>query len=231
MNKNFGILSIALIFILACSFIASPPPSSTAPPIPPSQTSQIPTVIPPTSMVMPLTQPASLGTIALDFVALLCDAQWMNGAQHLTACPDVNADHSGGYAVVIDPTSQGLPANTPVILTYAGTYSAALFLRYQTFKVHAGDRFRSTLRCSGPLNPQCNVQFALEYYDAQGKYHSPFMQWDYNPSMPDIHLDADLSSLVGQSVDFVLALRPENGSSAQDDGALWIAPHIYRPNP
>jgi hypothetical protein len=57
------------------------------------------------------------------------------------------------------------------------------------------------------------------------------MQWDYNPSMPDIHLDEDLSSLVGQSVDFVLALRPENGSSAQDDGALWIAPVIYRSNP
>ena len=155
----------------------------------------------------------------------------MNGAQHLTACPPANADRSGGYAVVIDPATEGLPANTPVILTYAGTYSAAIFLRYRTFKVHAGDHFRTTLRCSGPLNPQCDVQFALEYYDAQGKYHGPFMQWDYNPSMPDIHVDADLSSLVGQSVDFVLALRPENGSSAQDDGALWIAPHIYRPNP
>ncbi len=230
MYKKIGILPIILSFILACSFLTTPPSASTVLPVPPSQTPQMATAIPPTGTLAP-TQPAVLGTIALDFVALLCDAQWMNGAQHLTACPPANADHSGGYAVVIDPTSQGLPANTPVILTYAGTYSAALFLRYPTFKVHAGDRFRSALRCSGPLNPQCNVQFALEYYDAQGKYHSPFMQWDYNPSMPDIQVDADLSSLVGQSVDFVLALRPENGSSAQDDGALWIAPHIYRPKP
>ena len=229
MNKKNGILSAFIIFILGCSFLASPTP--TASPIPPSQTAQSPTAVVPTSTVMRPTQPASLGTIALDFVALLCDAQWMNGAQHLTACPPANADHSGGYAVVIDPATEGLPANTPVILTYAGTYSAALFLRYPTFKVHVGDHFRTTLRCSGPLNPQCNVQFALEYYDVQGKYHSPFMLWDYNPSMPDIHLDEDLSSLVGQNVDFVLALRPENGSSAQDDGALWIAPVIYRPNP
>ena len=228
MKKNFGILSIFLMFILACSFLASPPPSPTVLPIPSSQTPQIPTAIPPTSTVAP-TQPASLGTIALDFVALLCDAQWMNGAQHLTACPNANADHSGGYAVVIDPASEGLPANTPVLLTFAGTYSDALFLRYPTFKVHAGDHFRTTLRCQ--TNAQCDVQFALEYYDAQGKYHSPFLQWDYKASDPVINADADLSSLVGQSVDFVLALRPENGTSSQDDGALWIAPHIYRPNP
>jgi hypothetical protein len=229
--KKLAVLSLILIFVLGCGFINSPATSAPAPTAvsivtqPPATATEIsPTLVPPTP-------PAALGTIALDFVALLCDAQWMNGAQHLTACPPANADLSGGYAKVIDPASEGLPANTPVILTYAGTYSAALFLRYPTFKVHAGDRFRSTLRCSGPLNPQCNVQFALEYYDAQGKYHSPFMQWDYNPSMPDINADANLSSLVGQSVDFVLALRPENGSSAQDDGALWIAPHIYRPNP
>ena len=171
-----------------------------------------------------------LGTIALDFVALLCDAKWMNGAQHLTACPPANADRSGGYAMVIDPATEGIPANTPVLLTFAGTNSAAIFLRYPTFKVHAGDRFRTTLRCSGPANSQCNVQFALEYYDAQGKYHSPFMQWNYNPSMPDIHVDADLSSLTGQSVDFVLALRPNN-DTPQQDRSLWIAPLIYRANP
>lgn len=229
MNKTIGLLSFFLIFILACSFAATPP-TPTAIPIPLTQTPQIPTPILPTSTIMP-TPPASLGTIALDFVALLCDAQWMNGAQHLTACPPANADHSGGYAAVIDPTTEGLPANTPVILAFPGTYSAAIFLRYPTITVHAGDHFRATLRCSGPLNPNCDVQFALEYYDAQGKYHSPFMQWNYNPSMPDVQVDADLSSLAGQSVDLVLSLRPENGSSAQDDGALWIAPHIYRPNP
>lgn len=230
MNKKLGLLSIALIFILACSFVASTPPSPIVSPMPVFQSPQIPTAIPPTSTVAPPTQP-SLGTIALDFVALLCDAKWMNGAQHLRACPPANTDRSGGYAAVIDPTTEGLPAGTPVILAFPGTYSAALFLRYPTFKVHVGDYFRASLRCSGPLNPNCDVQFALEYYDAKGKYHSPFMQWNYNPSLPDIQVDADLSSLAGQSVDFVLALRPENGSSAQDDGALWIAPHIYRPNP
>ena len=234
MNKKLGLLSISLIFILSCGFAASTStaPAPTASPVPVFQSPQIPTSIPPTPTLAPSpTQSASLGTIALDFVSLLCDAKWMNGGQHLTACPNANADHSGGYAVAIDPGSEGLAANTPVLLTIpAWNGYAALFLRYPSFKVHAGDRFRTTLRCSGPANSQCNVQFALEYYDAQGKYHSPFMQWNYNPSMPDIHVDADLSSLTGQSVDFVLALRPNN-DTPQQDRSLWIAPLIYRANP
>ena len=229
MKKHIGILLIILLFSLSCGVMATPL-APTATPIPPSPT-LVPTAVPPTATLVPPTPSTPLGTIALDFVALLCDAQWMNGAQHLTACPPANADRSGGYAAAIDPTTEGLPANTPVILAFPGTYSAAIFLRYPTFKVHAGDRFRATLRCSGPANSLCDVQFALEYYDAKGKYHSPFMQWNYNPSMPDIHLDEDLSSLAGQSVDFVLALRPENNTSAPQDGALWIAPVIYRQNP
>ena len=229
MNKKFGILSIFLLFILACSFAATPL-APTALPLPPSQTPQPPTAVPPTVTVASPTQPP-LGTIALDFVALLCDAKWMNGARHLTSCPDPNTDHSGGYAAVIDPTTEGLSAGTPVILTIpAWSGGAALFLRYPTLNVHAGDHFRATLRCSGPLNPQCAVQFALEYFDQQGKYHSPFLQWNYDPSMPDIQVDADLTALTGQNVDFVLTLRPNN-ETPQQDVAVWIAPVIYRPNP
>ncbi len=127
--KKLAVLSLILIFVLGCGFLNSPATSAPAPTAvsivtqPPATATEIsPTLVPPTP-------PAALGTIALDFVALLCDAQWMNGAQHLTACPPANADLSGGYAKVIDPASEGLPANTPVILTYAGTYSAALFLK------------------------------------------------------------------------------------------------------
>ncbi|HEY9152164.1 MAG TPA: hypothetical protein VIN60_04705 [Anaerolineales bacterium] len=226
MNKRIGILSIFLIFILGCSFLASPPP--TASPVPPSQTPQSPTAIPPTSTIAP-TQPASLGTIALDFVALLCDAKWMNGAQHLTACPTANADHSGGYAQSLDPASEDLPANAPTLLTIpAWSGGAALFLRYPPFTVHTADRFRATLRCQ--VNAPCDVEYALEYYDANGKYHSPFLSWTYQAGTSAINVDADLSGLAGQTVDFVLALRPNN-DTPQQDYSLWIAPVIYHPNP
>jgi len=227
-TKKFGILSVFLIFILGCSFLASP--TATPSLVPPSQTPQSPTAVPPTSTVMPPTQPASLGTIALDFVALMCDAQWMNGYEHLTACPPSNADLSGGYAKLIDPTSEGLPANTPVMLTVVGTTSNAVFFRYPTFNVHAGDRFRATLRCQS-ASTTCDIDFRLEYYDANGKYHSPFADWHYTAGQSPINEDYDLSSLAGQKVDFVLGIQSNGSGSPQDNGALWIAPVIYRPNP
>jgi hypothetical protein len=231
MNKKPGILSIFLLFILACSFAATPP-APTESPIPPSPTPQVATTVPPAATILPptSTQPASLGTIALDFVALLCDAQWMNGAEHLAACPPAGADHSGGYAILVDPTTEGLPAGTPVFLTIVGIRSNAFFLRYPTFKVHTADRFRATLRCQN-ASPNCDVDFRLEYYDARGVYSKTFQQWRYIAGQPPIHVDFDLSSLAGQSVDFVLAIQPEDGGLAQNNGALWIAPVIYRPNP
>ena len=165
----------------------------------------------------------------MDFTALLCDAQWMNGARHLTSCPPSGSDLSGGYATLADPAAEGLSAGTPAILTFAGTNSAAIFLRYPSLTTHEGDHFRTTLRCQNGV--PCDVQFALEYYDAQGKYHSPFLSWDYKAGDPAIEVDADLSPLAGQSVDFILALRPQNTASPQQNAGLWIAPYIFRPNP
>ncbi len=168
---------------------------------------------------------ASLGTVALDFVALLCNAEWMNGTHKLTPCPHPNADLSGGYAATLDPSLEGLPATVPILLMVPT--ANAFFLRYPSFMVGANDRFRAALRCPTPM--PCDVQFALEYYDANGKYHE-FMAWDYKAGEDPISVDADLSSLTGQSVDFVLTLRLFHTiENTQQDNGIWIAPHIYRP--
>ncbi|MBI3738341.1 MAG: hypothetical protein HY258_04780, partial [Chloroflexi bacterium] len=167
MKKKIVAIAFVLIFISACSFSSSPVPPTSAPTV-------AATLPPPTATLASPTQPASLGTIALDFVALLCDAQWLNGGQHLKSCPAPNADHSGGFAEAVNPLSEGLPANTPTLLTIpAWNGFSSLFLRYPSFQVHAGDRFRATLRCQ--VNAPCDMEYALEYYDAQGKYHSPFL--------------------------------------------------------
>jgi len=172
---------------------------------------------------------AALGTIALDFTALLCNAGWSNGGQHLTACTPVNADHSGGFAEAADPLQEGLPAGTPVLLTIpAWNGYSSLFLRYPSFSVRAGDRFLATLRCRETL--PCDVQFALEYFDASGNYHSPFMSWNYKTGDAPIEVDADLSGLAGQAVDFVLTLRLFHTlDTPQRDNGLWIWPQIFRP--
>lgn len=202
--------------------VSTPTTTATAMPI------ETATVVPPTATPLPTpTPPASLGTVALDFVALLCDAQWMNGGQHLVPCPDVNEDHSGGYAVPYDPALEGLPETTPVLLTIPATNGyAALFLHYPPITIHAGDRFRATLRCQSKA--PCDVDYALEYFNEKNKYSGPFLSWKYKYGEPEIVVDEDLSALAGQTVELVLTLRP-NSDTPQLDQSLWIAPYIYRP--
>jgi hypothetical protein len=166
-------------------------------------------------------------TIVLDFAAQLCNSKWMNGGQKFASCPDTNSDHSAGYAILLDPASEGLPDGTPVLLTIPALNGySALFMRYPALTIRAGDHFRATLRCQTNAT-NCDVNFGLDYYDANGKYHSPLAMWDYKAGQPPIHVDYDLSALAGQNVDIVLALRPNNESPEQDL-ALWIAPEIYR---
>jgi len=221
-----------LIFILyGCSTVTSIQPTeiSTATLASPTETA---IYIQPTATLAPsqtATPSVQLGTVALDFTALLCDAKWMNGGQHLAACPAENADHSGGYAVRIDPSSENLPAGTPVLLTIPATNGyAALFLEYPAFSVHEGDRFRATLRCE--KQAPCDVEYALEYFDTNGKYGGPFLSWQVQGGNPDVNVDEDLSSLAGKTVQFVLTLRPQNDDPTVDQ-SLWISPYIYRPTP
>ncbi len=228
MKKIHGFIFILAAISLACNFSAGSVPSETPSTIPATQAPPVATetLIPATQTLAP-TPSASLGTIALDFVALLCNSEWMNSGQHLQVCPVVNGDQSGGYAVAIDPISENLPANTPVLLTRPATNGyAALFLRYPSFTVLEGDRFRATLGCQ--TGAACDVEFALEYYDANNKYSGSFLSWKYKEGNALINVDVDLSALANQKVDFVLTLRPQN-DTPQQDSSLWIAPHIYRP--
>ncbi len=218
------ILLLQVFVLSACGRLNPAPPPSQAEPS--ATFTAIPTLTP--SPVATSTPMPALGTIALDFTALMCNAQWMNGVQYLP-CPATDASRPGGYPSIMDPASQGLPANTPVLLTVpAQNNASSIFGRYPPFLVRTGDRFRATLQCVKAL--PCNVEFSLEYYDSQRKYHSLYGDWHYHGEDPPIPVDFDLSALAGQTVEFTLAVRPLD-AARQNDLALWIAPHIFRPNP
>ncbi len=219
------ILPILIFTTLACSFLG---PSPASPAVPPSPTfTPIPSLTP--SPVAPTNPPPTqAGKVTLDFAILMCNARWMNGVQYVP-CPATENSRPAGYASLMDPTTQGLPPNTPVLLTVpAQNGASSIFGRYPTYQVQPGDRFQATLRCV--TDQPCNVEFALEYYDAQGKYHDHFGAWRYVGGTSPIPADLDLSPLAGQQVNFTLAVRPL-GSSTQNDLALWIAPRIYQPQP
>lgn len=132
----------------AASHAPTDPPTLPAPSETPAPT---PTLAPSPTPEPTATPYAELGTVALDFIALLCNAQWLNGGQHLLTCPTSAADQPGGFAAAVDPVAEGLPAGTPVLLTIpAWNGYSSLFLRYPSFTVHAGDRFRATCSAAPP---------------------------------------------------------------------------------
>lgn len=209
--------------MLACN-LSSPAPTATLTAIPASATA---TEIPATPTLIPTETPIP-GEVVLDFTKQLCNAKWMNGGQKFEACPDPIGDISMGYATLIDPATEGISADLPVLLTIPATNGyAALFLRYPALKIEAGDRFRATLQCQASA-PQCDVSFGLDYYDANGKYHSPLVMWDYHSGQQPLIVDFDLSQIAGQNVDLVLALRPNN-ATPEGDLALWVNPQVFRP--
>ncbi len=221
---------ISTLILFAVLSAACAPSAFSVPASPTIAASPTYTPIPTLTPLPPSTPtPApALGTIALDFVALMCNAQWMNGAQHLP-CPATATSRAGGYAASIDPSAEGLPPDATVLLTVpAQNNASSIFGRYPSFVVRPGDHFRATLLCQAQA--ACNVQFALEYFDAAGKYHPQFGTWKYMAGDQLVQVDMDLTVLSGQKVDFTLAVRPQD-DHPERDYALWVNPHIYRPAP
>ena len=91
--------------------------------------------------------PTPAGTVVFDFAAQLCNAKWMTGGQNLTACPAQGADHSGGFAELVDPVSVGYPFNLQVLrMIPSWNGYSSLFLRYPPLMIDAADHFqRSSL--------------------------------------------------------------------------------------
>lgn len=223
--RNLRILWLITMLLPACKveFTTIVTPAVPTQPVIPTVTLR-PTWTPqPTSAPIPADP---LGTIALDFAALLCSADWMNGAAHLTPCPQPGADPSGGYAVISYMDPQAEP-ETPILLMVPN--AGALFLRYPLFKMSADDRFRTTLRCGDSAS--CDVEFALDYFDELNEFHE-LTYWSHKTGEPPIEVDFPLGALAGQSVSFVLTLRLYHEAQGSEyDNGLWGAPHIYRPAP
>ena len=229
--KKYLVILLLVFLVAACGPVAAVPVTPTAimaptfTPIPALTFTPIPTLTAAAPTPTFVSDPPN--TITMDFIALLCNAKWSNGAQHLSACPPSNVDRSSGYAMGVDPLAVGLPAGTAALLTVpAWNGNSSLFLRYPSYNVHAGDRFRTSVLCRVAL--PCDVQFALEYYDAHGKYQ-PLFAWNQVSGQAPTVIDADLSILANQNVELVLVLRLFHALyTDQQDNGIWIAPHIYR---
>ena len=234
------------VALAACSFAPATPEPQPAPAgLKPTSTVQPPsptTALPPAATVTPI--PASstpepfpvnipqLGTVVLDFVALACRAGWANGAFDLP-CPGNRADHAEGFIAPADQAvAEGdIPVEAPVLISLpglGGEHGAGLFGTYPPLLIQPSDTFHAAVACQEGTS--CDVEFALEYLDAQGGYQHE-MDWSRQHSYGGgpVAVQVDLSPLAGQTVQLALVV-PDQGTP-EDDWVLWVYPYVAHAAP
>jgi hypothetical protein len=135
----------------------------------------------------------------------------------------------GGYVEATDHTIlEGMiSAEAPMIIALPGKGDGSgigLFGHYPPMLVYNGDTFFATIACQGDAD--CYLEFSLEYFDELGNYQDTSWSWIHQVGDGPQMISADLSSLAGQTVDFLLVLRAEDELEGQ--WAAWIQPYIYR---
>ena len=237
-----GCIFVALM--AACSSkpaAALPPPSvvlrvaaetaipATATAVLPTATDVPPTPAPtPTPATFPVDFPQP-GMVVQDFVALACDAHWANGARALP-CPGDQSDLADGFIAPAEhAVAEGLiPVDAPLLIGLpglGGEHGAGLFGIYPPISIRPGDTFHAGLACQA--GSACDVEFALEYRDAQGNYqHDMGWSWQHRYGGGPLSVQEDLSPLAGQTVQLVLVVRDQG--TPQDDWVLWVYPYIAR---
>jgi hypothetical protein len=222
--------SLLALILTACAPSAPPPtlePTATKPgftPIPTLTITPQPTATP--TLPVHTTEPEN---VVLDFVARACEAQWSNNSYELP-CPGDPLNNARGF---IFPTNYaaiegGRTIDVPLLIGLPGQRDgngSGLFGRYPAMDVLPGDTFYTLAACQG--DAQCQVDFALEYFDAAGNFRSD-KNWRASHQVGDgpFEIQFDLSSLSGQRVEFTLVLREQG--PAQEARVVWINPHIAR---
>ncbi|MBL7162186.1 MAG: hypothetical protein ISS57_06240 [Anaerolineales bacterium] len=240
MNKRIILLVLVTLFLLACNLMTTvsaptelpaetetpqPTAAPTSTPEPTATTSPSPTTPLPVPGI-PVPEP---GTIAYDFVANVCEAQWANSVGYLPLCPGDLDNIAPGYVtnteITFAESTTAIDAPALIVLPQQGGVNTAIFGIYPPFEIWPGDQFRTTLACQG--DAACNVEYSLEYFDAADEYQTPNWQWDHKAGDGPQSVAVDLSSLAGQTVKLVLAVRDAD-KDPSTDYALWITPYIYR---
>lgn len=164
--------------------------------------------------------------VAYDLAANFCDAEWNNGAAHLS-CPGMEGD-SAGYALYLNnpKLEDGTDPNSPGLLMVPRDANNGFIQGiYPPIAIQDGDRFRAIVNCRYN-SAGCNVVFRLDYQIGNGALQN-LGQWNEAYEGKWYSLDINLSALKGQNVKLYLTVYA-NGDPFKDF-AVWIDPHILRP--
>lgn len=159
------------------------------------------------------------------FVPDYCSATWVNSAMSLP-CPGDPTSLDGSVILVDRPTLTGnvMIANQALqVIPGTGPNGAGLFGKYPPIQIETGMRFIAAIACQ---TEPCYADFSLSCYDEPGSYYD-FAGWQIRPGQSWVDIDVDLSPILGQTVNFELAIRNEAKEHYADHTVgLWVDPVI-----
>jgi hypothetical protein len=163
----------------------------------------------------------------LDFTADPSTATWTGSGGVLPSFP-ISVGNTAGYAtkqtsILMENSityTQPSLLTVPQLLTKDGYIQAV----YPAYVVQSGDHFKATIGCKDSAT-SCDVYFRLDYKKVSDGTVSTF--WTFHEVYDGYIFPAnvDLSSLVGQNLQFILTVVANNATATAGQ-AVWIAPRI-----
>jgi hypothetical protein len=162
-----------------------------------------------------------------DFLLNYCQAVWWNSRGETIKCSDELKRITGYVYLSTEPYLENGLSDKPVLWVHSdnileGTISG----KYPSYTVLNGDHFKAKVGCMGGY-PKCNVTFKLMYKIGSGP-NQTLGTWQEFYGGGITAIDVDLSSLEGQSVQFILRMTCTNKNPDSAQG-FWMRPRIeYR---
>jgi len=160
-----------------------------------------------------------------DFALEYCDAIWRSATDRLS-CADVSTPSDGSVQFLISPAFENRHENEPTIWVHPNeARNGWIEGSYPEMTIQSGDSFHAWVGCIEGYE-LCDVTFYLGYTDETnhtrilGRWHEVY---DNQVTM----IDLDLSSLAGQSVQFVLGMEASSNDVSSAQG-FWFVPRIER---
>lgn len=159
------------------------------------------------------------------FALNYCTADWATNKDDDLPCPGKGSEPSGFVVRLDNPVLEGRKENEPTLWTNPAMVDDGWITgTFPQINIKSNDRFLADVGCLANAE-ECDVKFQVNYRADGGPLKS-LGEWHevYDGKMTRI--DLDLSSLNGQSVEFVLTVLA-NGEY-DEDAAFWLNPHIER---
>ncbi len=173
---------------------------------------------------------------AYDFALNYCDATWKSfwesdGETKSTtiACPGSTTSGQGFVTLVVDPNMEHRQDDerTLWVHPYEQRY-AWIQGTFPELVVQNGDRFKAAVGCMADM-AGCSLDFQLLYKDSDGDIQTKAdWEWEETFDGEATYISIDLSSLAGETVQFILKTVATTQNTDVAHG-FWFVPRIDRP--